>query len=76
MGKNLSDLITSDPETLSGSAVFEGTRVPVSTLFDWLRNGHSIEEILENFPSVSREAAIAVLDASRDVAIRSARKIS
>lgn len=75
MGKNLTDLITSDPETMSGSAVFEGTRVPVSTLFDWLKNGHTIDEVLDNFPSVSRDAAIAVLDASRDAAIRSARKM-
>ncbi len=47
-------LITIDPEIVSGTPVFTGTRVPVKSLFDWLETETS-DEFLENFPSVSRE---------------------
>ncbi|MFN7946401.1 MAG: DUF433 domain-containing protein [Blastocatellia bacterium] len=53
--------ITVDPEILGGTPVFRGTRVPVKTLFDYLRWNYSLEDFLEYFPSVSREAAEAVL---------------
>ncbi|MFP4096767.1 MAG: DUF433 domain-containing protein [Bacteroidota bacterium] len=53
-------LITTDPEILSGTPVFTGTRVPVQSLFDWLET-ESLDEFLENFPSVHREHALAVL---------------
>jgi uncharacterized protein (DUF433 family) len=52
--------ITIDKETLSGTPVFAGTRVPVKSLFDWLET-ETLEEFLENFPSVQRKQAIAVL---------------
>ena len=51
-----------DPEVLSGQPVFKGTRVPIETLFDHLESGVSIELFLEDFPSVSREQAIATLE--------------
>jgi len=57
-----SDLITIDPEIHSGTPVFRGTRVPVRTLFDHLEAGDSLEVFLEDFPSVSRELAVAVLE--------------
>ena len=57
-----SDLITIDPEIHSGTPVFRGTRVPVRTLFDHLEAGDSLEVFLEDFPSVSRVLAIAVLE--------------
>ena len=57
-----SDLITVDPEIHSGTPVFRGTRVPVRTLFDHLEAGDSLEVFLEDFPSVSRVLAIAVLE--------------
>jgi len=51
------DLITIDPEILGGAPVFKGTRVPVKTLFDYLEANYSPEEILECFPSVTRDLA-------------------
>ena len=60
-----SPLITVDPEIHSGTPVFAGTRVPVKTLFDHLEAGDSLEVFLDDFPSVSREQAIAVLEEAR-----------
>ena len=57
-----SELITIDPEIHSGTPVFRGTRVPVRTLFDHLEAGDSLEIFLDDFPSVSRELAVAVLE--------------
>ena len=57
-----SDLITIDPEIHSGTPVFRGTRVPVRTLFDHLEAGDPLDVFLEDFPSVSRELAVAVLE--------------
>ena len=61
----LEAIIHSDPEILSGTPVFVGTRVPVQSLFDHLEAGDSITDFLEGFPSVQREQVIAVLEASR-----------
>ena len=55
-----SPLITVDPEIHSGTPVFSGTRVPVKTLFDHLEAGDSLDVFLDDFPSVSRELAVAV----------------
>jgi uncharacterized protein (DUF433 family) len=55
--------ITIDPETLGGTPVFSGTRVPVRTVFDYLADGSTLDEFLENFPTVSRADAIAILEA-------------
>ena len=57
--------ITVDPEIHSGTPVFAGTRVPVKTLFDHLEGGDSLEVFLGDFPSVSRELAVAVLEEAR-----------
>jgi uncharacterized protein (DUF433 family) len=57
-----SPVIHSDPEILSGTPVFVGTRVPVQSLFDYLEGGDTLEEFLRQFPSVRREQATAVLD--------------
>ncbi len=58
----LKDLISIDPEVLAGQLVFKGTRVPIETLFDHLEAGISLEEFLEDFPTVSKEQAIATLE--------------
>jgi uncharacterized protein (DUF433 family) len=58
-------LIAVDPEIHSGTPVFAGTRVPVKTLFDHLEAGDSLEIFLDDFPSVSRELAVAVLEQAR-----------
>ena len=58
-------LVSRDPEIMSGALCFTGTRVPVKNLFDYLEGGSSLEEFLEDFPSVPRERAVAVLEAAR-----------
>ncbi len=56
------DYITIDKEILDGQPVFKGTRVPVETLIDHLEKGITIDEFLEDFPSVTKDQAIAVLE--------------
>lgn len=58
-------LITSDPEILAGTPVFAGTRVPVKNLTDCLESGDSIDDFLEDFPSVSRAQVIEFLEEAR-----------
>ncbi|MGH7572511.1 MAG: DUF433 domain-containing protein [Gemmatimonadota bacterium] len=54
------------PEIHSGDLVFAGTRVPVDTLIDYLKNGHSIEDFLQGYPSVTRRQVEAFLELSPD----------
>ncbi|MDQ3711686.1 MAG: DUF433 domain-containing protein [Acidobacteriota bacterium] len=56
------DVIEINPEKVSGTPVFAGTRVPIKNLFDYLEGGENLEDFLEGFPPVSREQAIAVLE--------------
>ena len=58
----LKDLISRDPEVLGGQTVFKGTRVPVEALFDHLEAGLSLDEFLAEFPTVTKEQAIATLE--------------
>ena len=53
--------INIDPETMGGTPVFTGTRVPIQALFDYIETGESLNEFLENFPSVKKEFAIQFL---------------
>lgn len=55
-------LITKDTEVLGGTPVFAGTRVPLESLFDHLEAGVSLDEFLEDFPTVSRDQAVALLE--------------
>jgi len=64
---DISKLISFDKEVLGGQGVFTGTRVPVESLFDHLEAGVSLDEFLEDFPTVSKEHAIAVLDMATKV---------
>ncbi|HEX6745987.1 MAG TPA: DUF433 domain-containing protein [Longimicrobium sp.] len=57
-----SKVVHSHPEIVSGEPVFVGTRVPVRNLLDWIEGGHTLDEFLDNFPSVQREQAIAFLE--------------
>lgn len=59
---NLDQIVHSDPEIVSGEPVFVGTRVPVRNLLDYLEGGESLETFLDDFPSVSREQAVAFLE--------------
>ena len=56
----------SDPEILGGTPVFVATRVPVQSLFAYLEGGESLDDFLRQFPSVTREQAVAALDLARD----------
>ena len=59
-------LVEIDPEKLGGTPVFYGTRVPIQNLFDCLETGESLDQFLEQFPSVTREQALAVLEESKE----------
>jgi len=59
---DIQDIINIDKDILGGQPVFKGTRVPVESLFDHLETGVSLDDFLEDFPSVSKEQAIALLN--------------
>jgi len=56
-------VVHSDPDILGGTPVFVGTRVPVQALIDYIEGGHSLNEFLDDFPTVTREIAIAAIAA-------------
>ena len=60
------DLVEVDPEKMSGTPVFTGTRVPIKHLFDYLEGGDTLEIFLDDFPTVTREQVLGVLELSRD----------
>jgi len=60
----ISDILSSDPDVVSGAVVFKGTRVPVDALFENLAGGMSVEAFLDNFPTVEREQVQALLQIS------------
>lgn len=62
-----------DPEILWGAPVFAGTRVPVESLLDYLTNGDSLESFLRDFPSVTREVAVAFLEEGARRVVRAAQ---
>jgi uncharacterized protein (DUF433 family) len=61
----MKELVTRSDDRAWGTPVFAGTRVPVDILFDYLEHGESLEEFLVQFPTVSREQALAVLEQAR-----------
>lgn len=66
-------VIHSDPEILGGTPVFIGTRVPARILFEYLEGGETLNEFLHQFPSVSREQALAALEIARESLLADAR---
>lgn len=62
----ISDVLSSDPEIVSGAVVFKGTRVPVSGLFEYLGAGDSLDEYLLDFPTVTRQQAESVIRFAAD----------
>jgi len=66
-------VVKSDPEILGGTPVFIGTRVPVQALFDHLEAGDSLDTFLNDFPSVTRELAVAAIELARDAVLSGAR---
>lgn len=65
-------LITCDAEIMSGTPVFKNTRVPIKNLIDYLETGESLDDFLEDFPSVSREQAVQTLKLAREVLLTQA----
>jgi uncharacterized protein (DUF433 family) len=65
-------LITIDPDILGGTPVFQGTRVPVKTLFEYLEDNYTLDEFLECFPSVTRELACGILEKSQNALLAAA----
>ena len=59
---NIKDLVEVDPEKMSGTLCFMGTRVPVTHLFDYLEAGDGLDDFLKDFPSVTRDQALGVLE--------------
>lgn len=59
-------LVTRSDKVMSGAVVFAGTRVPLQTLIDYLEEGSRIDDFLEDFPTVSREHAVAVLELMKE----------
>jgi uncharacterized protein (DUF433 family) len=65
--------VRSDPDILGGIPVFVGTRVPVHALIDYIEGGHSLNAFLDDFPSVTRDLAIAALEQAKAHLIADAR---
>jgi len=59
---SLNNVITKDPDVLGGTPVFRGTRVPFQALLDYLEGGQTLDEFLDDFPTVTREAAVHALE--------------
>jgi len=75
-GSNRQAVVHSDPEILGGTPVFVGTRVPLRNMIDYLEGGYSLDEFLDQFPSVSRDQAIAALGIAHEVLTARARASS
>lgn len=69
----LEQLINRDPEIMGGTPVFRGTRVPIKTMFDHLEGNYSLDRFLEQFPTVKREQAVAVLELYKDLLLAESR---
>jgi uncharacterized protein (DUF433 family) len=66
-------VVHSDPEIMSGTPVFVGTRVPFQTLLDYIEAGQPLSEFLEDFPTVSKEQAVAALQQAKEALLARAR---
>ena len=66
-------VIITDPDLMNGTPCFRGTRVPFKNLIDYLEGGHSLDEFLDDFPTVSRDQTIAALEAVHEVLSAGAR---
>ena len=63
---DIKDVVEVDPRKMSGTPVFAGTRVPIGHLFELLEGGETVDEFLDQFPTVSREQALGVLELSKE----------
>lgn len=67
---NESKVIQIDPEVMGGTPVFRGTRVPIQTLFDYIEGEDTIEEFLEDFPSVTKKQVLQLLEQLKNQALK------
>jgi uncharacterized protein (DUF433 family) len=67
--RNGNEVITEDPDILGGTPVFRGTRVPFQTLLDYLEGGQTLDAFLEDFPTVTRDAAVHVLEHAKSLVV-------
>jgi uncharacterized protein (DUF433 family) len=65
MSSSINELIEVNPKKMSGAPVFAGTRVPINHLFEYIESGETLSEFLRQFPSVTREQALGVLELSK-----------
>ena len=65
----LNGVIVKNPNILGGTAVFRGTRVPFQALLDYLEGGETLDEFLDDFPTVTREAAISALELAKSLVV-------
>ncbi len=65
----VNEIIVKDPDLLGGTAVFRGTRVPFQALLDYLEGGQTLDEFLDDFPTVTREAAISALELAKSLVV-------
>ena len=63
------NVITRDPEVLGGTPVFRGTRVPFQALLDYLEGGQTLDDFLDDFPTVTREAAVHALEHAKALVV-------
>ena len=68
-------LVTRSTDVMSGAVVFTGTRVPVQALLDYIEEGDTLDSFLEDFPTVSREHAVAVLESAKELYFTHARSL-
>lgn len=66
----MSDVIQRDPEILSGTPTFRGTRVPVKNLFDYIEAGSSLDDFIDDFPSVTKDQVLKLLNELKEQAIK------
>jgi uncharacterized protein (DUF433 family) len=66
---DIESVIHIDPETLGGTPVFVGTRVPLQALIDYIRGGHPLSDFLDDFPTVSRSQALAALEEAKELLV-------
>lgn len=69
---DIGSVIDVNPQVMGGTPVFRGTRVPIQTLLDYLEGGHPLSEFLDDFPTVNREQAVALLEHAKHLLVASA----
>jgi uncharacterized protein (DUF433 family) len=73
MAASKEEIITRDPEVLGGTPVFRGTRVPFHTFLEYIEAGQTLDEFLDDFPTVTREAAVCALEHAKSLVVSQLR---